>query len=75
MSKVFITKSDLEKTVLRKKKNMTPILFIFVWIYAIVCLAMLLPVAFLWTTFTLLVIIAYLPFHFIDKLFERKINE
>lgn len=73
MSKVFITKSDLEKTVLGKKDKMTPFLFLFVWSYAIMCCIALLPVLFLWITFTLFTILAYLPFYFVDKLlFERK---
>ena len=76
MSKVFITRSDLEKTVLRKKEKMTPFLFLFVWSYAIVCVFALLPIVFLWIGFTLVVVLAYLPFYFIDKLlFERKDNE
>ncbi len=73
MSKVFITRSDLEKTVLKRKEKMTPFLFLFVWAYAIICVITLLPVFFLWVAFTLIVILAYLPFYFIDKLlFERK---
>ena len=73
MSKVFITRSDLEKTVLKRKDKMTPFLFLFVWAYAIICVVTLLPVFFLWVAFTLVVILAYLPFYFIDKvLFERK---
>ena len=73
MSKVFITRSDLEKTVLKRKEKMTPFLFLFVWAYAIICVVTLLPVFFLWVAFTLVVILAYLPFYFIDKvLFERK---
>lgn len=73
MSKVFITRSDLEKTVLKRKEKMTPFLFLFVWAYAIICVITLLPVFFLWIAFTLVVILAYLPFYFIDKvLFERK---
>ena len=72
MDKVFITKSDLEKTVLKKKNNMTPFLFVFVWFYAIICIVTLLPVAFLWVAFTLSIIMAYLPFYFIDRIFERK---
>ena len=73
MSKVFITRSDLEKTVLKRKDKMTPFLFLFVWAYAIICVITLLPVFFLWVAFTLIVILAYLPFYFIDKLlFERK---
>lgn len=73
MSKVFITRSDLEKTVLKRKEKMTPFLFLFVWAYAIICVITLLPVFFLWVAFTLVVILAYLPFYFIDKvLFERK---
>jgi len=73
VSKVFISKKELEEAVLRKKNKMTPFLFIFVWFYAIVCIFTLLPVVFLWVAFTLLIIIAYLPFYFIDKvLFERK---
>ena len=76
MSKVFITRSDLEKTVLKRKEKMTPFLFLFVWAYAIVCVITLLPVFFLWIAFTLVVILAYLPFYFIDKvLFERKDDE
>jgi len=73
VSKVFITRSDLEKTVLKRKEKMTPFLFLFVWAYAIICVITLLPVFFLWIAFTLVVILAYLPFYFIDKvLFERK---
>jgi len=73
VSKVFITRSDLEKTVLKRKEKMTPFLFLFVWAYAIICVITLLPVFFLWVAFTLIVILAYLPFYFIDKLlFERK---
>jgi fatty acid desaturase len=72
MDKVFITKSDLEKTVLKKKNNMTPFLFIFVWVYAIICTVILLPIIFVWVLFTVLVIFAYLPFYFIDRIFERK---
>lgn len=73
MSKVFITRSDLEKTVLKRKEKMTPFLFLFVWAYAIICVVTLLPVFFLWVAFTLVTILAYLPFYFIDKvLFERK---
>ena len=73
MSKVFITKEELEKTVLRKKDKMTPFLFLFVWAYAIICVVTLLPIVFLWLLFTLMVVLAYLPFYFLDKiLFERK---
>jgi fatty acid desaturase len=73
VSKVFISKKELEEAVLRKKNKMTPFLFIFVWFYAILCLVTLLPVVFIWCAFTLAVILAYLPFYFIDKvLFERK---
>jgi len=72
VSKVFISKKELEEAVLRKKNKMTPFLFIFVWFYAILCLVTLLPVVFIWCSFTLAVIREYLPFYFIDKILFAK---
>ena len=72
MDKVFITKEELTKSIVKKKNNSGPFItaLVLFWLF-VSCILFFIPSI----IFGLLLLIIYIPFYFIDAyILERKNN-